>query len=354
MIPRETIQKILEAGVQAPSGENAQPWRFVVHDNEIDIFNVPEKDLSIYNFRQFGSFVAHGALIENTLIASSVLGYKGKVRLFPDENNQNHVATFTLEKSGAESEPLYQFIKERSTNRKLYEKGKSLTKQQKEELIKSSVEVGEGDVRFIDDEKQKLELSKALSVSDRLLFENRKLHDFLFSHISWTEEERQAKKSGFYIKELELAPPQEKAFKLFNNWSILSFFNKLGFAKMAAKGNVKLYSASSALGIVLVNSDTPKDFVSGGRLMQRAWLKATKMGLCIQPVTGIIFFIQRVLAGEAGDFTLNQIELIEDAYKTISNIFGIGKKTATMLFRIGYDGKPTTRSLRLPPNVEFN
>ncbi|MEK7193695.1 MAG: nitroreductase family protein [Patescibacteria group bacterium] len=28
MIPRETIQKILESGVQAPSGSNSQPWKF--------------------------------------------------------------------------------------------------------------------------------------------------------------------------------------------------------------------------------------------------------------------------------------------------------------------------------------
>lgn len=29
-IPKEVLLKILEAGIQAPSGKNAQPWRFVV------------------------------------------------------------------------------------------------------------------------------------------------------------------------------------------------------------------------------------------------------------------------------------------------------------------------------------
>jgi nitroreductase len=32
-VPREIVDKLLEAGVSAPSGMNAQPWRFVVIQN---------------------------------------------------------------------------------------------------------------------------------------------------------------------------------------------------------------------------------------------------------------------------------------------------------------------------------
>ena len=32
-VPKEVIDKLLEAGVWAPSGMNAQPWRFVVIEN---------------------------------------------------------------------------------------------------------------------------------------------------------------------------------------------------------------------------------------------------------------------------------------------------------------------------------
>ena len=117
MITKELIEKILEAGVQAPSGENCQPWRFVARDNKIDILNIPENDLSLYNFRQRGSLIAHGALIENMLIAASVLGYKGSIVLFPNQREDNHVATFTVEKSMPKEERLFASISKRSTNR---------------------------------------------------------------------------------------------------------------------------------------------------------------------------------------------------------------------------------------------
>lgn len=49
---KEVIKEILESAIYAPSGENNQPWKFRLKDNGIDVFNVPERDTSLYNFRQ--------------------------------------------------------------------------------------------------------------------------------------------------------------------------------------------------------------------------------------------------------------------------------------------------------------
>lgn len=70
----EDIKKILEAAVQAPSGDNSQPWRFEIRDRdgEIRIFNIPERDKSLYNYGQMASCVAHGALIENNVFITFV------------------------------------------------------------------------------------------------------------------------------------------------------------------------------------------------------------------------------------------------------------------------------------------
>lgn len=45
----EDIKKILDAAVQAPSGENCQPWRFEIRDSEIRIFNISERDQSLFH-----------------------------------------------------------------------------------------------------------------------------------------------------------------------------------------------------------------------------------------------------------------------------------------------------------------
>lgn len=353
MIPREDIQKILEAGVQAPSGENCQPWRFVIDGSKIKISNIPERDTSLYNVLQFGSFIAHGALIENMLIASSAMGYRGVVELFPNTEDKNHVANFILEKSAPFEEPLLKFITQRSTNRNPYTE-KQLTEDQKHELLKTVGEIGEGEVKLIENLKDKKDIAKYLTVSDRILFENKKVHDFLFSHIIWDKKEAEEKKSGFYIKELALPLPIEKIFKILRDWNKVLLFNKFGFSKFAAKGNIKLYSKVGALGAIVVRGNTPTDFLTAGRIMQRLWLKATRMGLSIQPVTGVLFFMQRILGNAAEDFSQEHIQIITEGYKTIATRFGINKdETIAMILRIGFCNKSNTRSLRLAPEIYF-
>ena len=63
----DPIRQILESGIQAPSGENSQPWRFKRERNgdveRVWLFNRPEADQSLYNYEQSGSYVAHGALL---------------------------------------------------------------------------------------------------------------------------------------------------------------------------------------------------------------------------------------------------------------------------------------------------
>src|SRR6185369_12487672 len=94
----EIIDKILEAAVCAPSGENCQPWKFSVSDNRIYLFNVPERDDSLYSWGQRASYIAHGAAIENMSIAAETLGYKLSVELFPKSQGSNLVALLELVK----------------------------------------------------------------------------------------------------------------------------------------------------------------------------------------------------------------------------------------------------------------
>ena len=353
MLGQETIKKILEIAVSAPSGENCQPWKFEVVGNEIKIFNLPEKDLSLYNFKQFGSYISHGSVIENIIIAAKEVGYNSDVVIFPNPQNPNHVTSIVISKQEKiEKDYLFPYIEKRVSNRNPYEE-KLLNQDQENRLLLAARNVGDIELKLVSDKNKKIKLGKYLSLSDRLLFENRKLHDFLFSHIVWDEKESQDRKSGFYIKELALPAPIEKIFKFLRNWDKVKIFNKFGFSKIAARGNVKLYSKVSAIGAILSRNNTPKDYVLAGRAMQRVWLEATKLGLNIQPVTGIIFFIQRLTAGDKESFSEEHSRMIEDAFNGIVEELKTDKKNVAMLFRLGYTNKKAFKSLRLPPLVTF-
>jgi hypothetical protein len=83
---------------------------------------------------------------------------------------------------------------------------------------------------------------------------------------------------------------------------------------------------------------------------QRVWLAASSAGLSLQPLTGALFFHQRIAAGEGDAFTPAHQKLVSSAYDIIASAFGASGTLVGILFRVGYADPPTARSLRLPPN----
>jgi hypothetical protein len=345
----DIIRRILETGIQAPSGENSQPWRFVVRsEEEIELWNVPERDLSLYNVGQEGSYVAHGALIENIVIAASKFGYRVQVELFPEKDKEKFVAKLIFTTSNTHTDVLYDAIYKRATNRKAYATG-SLTSEQKSEFLSSAHEAGFGEVKLVEGFNEKESVAFAASANDEMVLANRSIHNFFFSHVRWNKKESDALPNGFYVDTLELAPPQLLGFKMFRRWSVARLFNKLiGIAKLVAAENAKVFMHSAAMGVVTVPSATPENFVKGGRLIQRIWLKATHMGLSFQPLVGGSYLELGIRSNGAKHFTEAQIHRITEAHKKLKHVFGIANGEIAMVFRVGKGGEPSARSPRFP------
>lgn len=350
----EDIKKILETAVWAPSGDNSQPWRFEVEDNKISLFNIPEKDTTLYNFKQRGSYISHGALIENIIITSSQFGYSTDVKIFPEETSSpNKTATIFLNKSNPKNEPLFSFIKIRATNRKPYNND-FLSEDQKKILLNCCAEFSPViSIKLIEDKNKKEKIAKILSLQDRLILECEKIHKFLFAHIVWTEKEEKEKKSGLYAKTLELSPPQMFAFKnIFSNWRLVQKLNKIGLSKFFGKQTAKLYNSSAAIGIIEISDISNKNFILAGMVFQKIWLEITKLGLNLQPITGVAFFSQRVKEDDK-EFSDFHITLIKDAYKKVIETAEIKNENIAVMFRIGEGKKPSALSSRLAPEIIF-
>jgi len=350
MISREVIQNLLEESVQAPSGENAQPWRFGVRENQIHVWNIPERDHSPYNFRQRASYVANGAMIENLSIISGAKGYDANVALFPDKSDPHLVAIVTLTPTKPKDESLYPYIAGRVTNRKPYNEV-PLAEHEKQALLGTANHAKGIEIFLTEKREDIVHLANVGSMNERVVFENKFLHDFLFSHINWTKEENEAKKIGFDIKTLELPPPARMGFNIFKHWSAVKVFNKIGLSKMIRKQNGAQYAAAAAVAVITFSGTEDMDFVEAGRVIERFWLTATKLGLALQPMAGIIYFMQRILAGTPEPFSEHGVGLITEAYETICRIFNVREKTIPMMFRIGHADPPSARSLKLPPII---
>jgi hypothetical protein len=346
----EDIKEIIKASINAPSGSNSQPWKFEVKGNKITIIALPERDHPVLNFHNRGTWIAHGALIENIVIAAAQIGYSSSIVQFPDRQRQNITAHIILSKIEKQEQPLFDAIKKRATNRKKYN-AREFTAEERNAIIASTQGIQNCELRLIEDKKAMKKVGIAVSKNEVVMLENKELHNLFFDEVVWTEQEEKKKGKGLYVKTMELKPPQKAAFKLFRYWLIMNFVNKLGVAKGIAKGNAKIYASGSAIGVIIApNRD--EVFINVGRMMERIWLQATALNLSFHLVTGVLFLHQGI-QGNVSNLSEKHKEIIKSAYKEVADSFKVNDQTIAILFRIGDGGNPSGTSLKTSPQIAY-
>lgn len=354
MITQETIKKILEASVNAPSGSNSQPWRFEIDGDRINVIAEPEKDHPILNYRHRGTWIAHGALIENIKISAGALGWQTEIKIFPDPTNPNLTARIKLSEAVSIEEELFQTMSQRTTNRKKYDL-KLLTTEQKKYLEQSVEEVGDKiKIILVEDRNQINRLSQAAAANEIVTLENQKLHELFFDEVVWTREEEKEKMNGLFVETMELKPPEKLGLRLFKRWSIMKRLAKIGAARKIAASNAKNYATTPLMGLVMLK-DNDRDFLTAGRVIERIWLKAARFGFGFHLITGVMFFRQGINLGGLKIFSAEHQQIIAGEYRAIADIAGVTDKgwIVTAMFRVGAGGEPSARSTKKPPEIKW-
>lgn len=345
------VNTILQAATQAPSGDNAQPWRFVVEEVgdeiRIDVYVVAERDQSLYSWGNRASFVAVGAAIENLHIAAAQFGFRTHIHLLPTNDNQLYAARITLTE-GEESygSGLFEYVSRRVSNRKPYD-GKPLSKEEIDILTQASAEVGHGFVKCIDDKKRKKMLGTLGSYNERIMLGNKLMHKFFFDHINWTKKEDDKKKVGFFIDTLELPMPVKLVFLVIKNWTILNILNRVLLFNIAASiSNARLYSHSSAFMLIVMPSNTAKDAVCAGMVLERVWLTAAKLGLSAQPVAGMIYLAMRSREGVHDGFSEQDLHLLNTYSSRLNEVFDLHDNEPFFILRVGHSSPASAQASR--------
>lgn len=350
------IKEVLKYGVMAPSGDNSQPWRFVLHNDLLEIYNIPDKDNPVLNFMQSGSLIAHGALIKNIQIASSNFNLYPEISIFPKGGDSDLVASILFKNIDHSINPhqLFSFLEKRSTNRRFYE-NKKLREEDMNFLI-SSEDNNDIFFNFIKTDKEKTEAARAASSAEVVILENDLLHEYLFKDVMWTGKQEKKERHGLYIKTMEFNPVQKFLFRLAGNKKIIRIARMINFPKFIASEDTKLYASGAFLGALSIKDFTKENFIKVGMRMQEIWLKATSLGLSFQPICAILFLGNKKLFEKDKFNAISEKHgaLVDFHYKQIVNVFGIKDCFPLMMFRIGYAKDPSARSSRKEPVIDTN
>lgn len=352
---QDLIKKLIEYGIQAPSGDNSQPWKFIISkNNEILLYNLPDKDNAILNIHQGGSLVSHGAVILNIKITADNFGYKTIVNYFPNPNDKNLIANLSFinnkDKNHLYESDLFYSIKKRSTNRRYYKKDLSNNFIEEIQKVIKSTDIK---VKIFNNQKDKDLIANFISISEEIILQTKELHELLFKDVVWTKKQELVKRHGLFVKTLEFNPIQLFVFWLCRKWKNISFLNKkINFAHKVGEQNANIYKSSGLLGFILIPNTNNINYVKAGELLQYIWLKSTNLKLGFQPITGLFFLNERIKILGYEPMSLKNGEKVSNSYKYLKDFIGIkGDDIILTSFRIGKTKEASATSSRLKPNI---
>jgi len=345
----DVIAEIVKAAIVAPSGGNAQPWKFVYTDKGLFIFHDEHFSYSLLDFNHLGSYIAIGAAVENITIKAAAMNLHTSNTFFPVKDNTKLVShiRFTATENPDVKRQLEPGLSIRVTNRELTVRenlpAEFLTN------IQSSIESYQGaGLLIIEDEHRMKELGKLLAKAEMLrIIHPRGHYDTFTNELRWTAEETTEKRDGLDVNTLGASNSELAALKIASDTRAIAFLRQLKGGNAFTRSVNKSVSFSSALGIVSMPNYSETDFLSGGAAVERIWIEANLAGVSFQPISQLVFMLARLEHSEAvsGDELYNQQvkELGEELYQLIPEL---QNRQPVFIFRLSKAGEPRLRSLR--------
>lgn len=343
-LPKDIIQYIVDVGTWAPSADNCQPWKFAWDGETLSLMKDPEKSGFFYDVNQESTFITFGALIENIAIAASRFGLSVNEQLFPEGVDSDIIARVQFQDDKIQEDPLSNWVLTRCVNRFPYNR-KTIDAEKVEELKAVVEQAGDVNLIWIDTEKDKKIMQKIVFDADRILFEDKRLHQGLFR---WLNLKGNDKKVGMNLDVLGLNPAQQLVFPLLADWEKMKLLNRVGASRIAAVNSVQLLKSSPAYALLAMTKSVPEAYIHAGRIMERFWIRANGMGLSVQPMAGFVFLLNHFSKNdECASFMNAHRHMIIEMAKKIKRIADVSHELNNiMFFRVGFAERYSKRTQR--------
>ena len=324
----DPILQAINVGITAPNPHNTQAWKFkITSPMEMTLFVDEKRILPVTDTPARQIHIGQGTFLELLKIGAKQIGYDTEIKILPEgeykfeDIGKKPVAKVKLITSKNNTNPLYEFVKQRATNRAVYEgelitseefsRLKELGKSEHSELIGILGESSINPYKDIFFEAMKIE-----STTFRTNEESRIWFRF-------NDKEIQTKRDGIALPDQGLSG--------FTRWMAETFFMGPEPEKFHDKKGLDIFLSrykekiDSTKGIVYwkTKTNTQKDWILTGMDYARFHLAVTSLGLKMHP------FSQ----------ALQEFPEMEKERAKLELLTGItGKEKVQMIVRLGRSG----------------
>lgn len=337
------IEPLLTAARRAPSGDNTQPWRFVVGEGTVSLSLDPDRDPSPMNAGQRMSRIAVGAALENLLQAAGELGLSVDLAADPSPDLARvHVRGVLRAETTAGLD-----LETRATNRRPYD-GRAVAPEVLAGLAGSTPELEGVVTHWVIGGDRLKDLAETIGRADGVMFGDPRMRLAFLGNVRFDRPADEAVAEGLSLGSLELSGADRVALRVMRR--VPDPILKLGRASAVFHGKARqLVVSSSGLFVVAAPDGAAGTDVRVGRAAQRAWLALTAAGLVAQPMMSVPVLANAL---DHGDGRLRSAlgvarvtSLLDDFRRLLPEL---GSSRPAWLLRFGYAPPPSGRTGRLP------
>ena len=339
-ISEQEIKAILTAGVLAPSADNHHLFWFSISENRI-VMRVADAYRAANAQTQLLAWISYGAVVENMQVQASAFGRALEATWFPDDDV---ICDIHITERGGPSDSLASAIPLRHTNRRFFS-GPPLDAAEQIDLQNQLSSAGAVKVMWLDSPRARRRALRLMRLAETERFRSRSLHAELFSGLRFDVGYKASCAQGIPIGAAEIELPMRPLFRMLSHWPVMRVMTLIGTHRLiglrAAYFPARL---SPHIGLVSAEGDIRTAAIQTGRGFERLWLRASQLGLALQPLAAGPLYARPEFEGISKKV---RAELRAGWAELASG--GI----ALMVFRLGHARPPSVRAGR-PPSRRFS
>jgi hypothetical protein len=337
-LSEQQFRAVVQAGVLAPSAENYHPLRFARVDCSLFVLGTTQF-VQAAPHRRVLLLMSAGAVVQNMLLAAGDLGFEYVVRWFPDPQRPELVARLDPGPGAPAADvALVGAIRSRHTNRTLRYSGPPL-RQEERQWLESDAHASPGVTLFWLDQKDvRRKALKLVRIAETERYRCRPMHDELFSSVRFDLGWKAAAAEGLSPGALGVERPLRPAFALLRHWGVMRLLNVVGVHHIIGiRAGSLPCRLCPHLAVIAADDDLESGAMAAGMAFQRVWLRASALGLALQPLAAAALF---TLASYNDVRDSVRRELVDGWAELVP------EKRPMMLFRLGHAPRPVVGTTR--------
>lgn len=336
------INEFIQIITSAPSADNSQPWQFSEEDEKLIVkFHNRQNGANIFGPAGHGTLISAGAIHENIKSILSTIPADKELNVQVDQQPDWKIEIPIDSINRSDLNYVSRRILARHTNRHPYRAFPST-----HEIPLASTEPSDTRITLLTEKNSIHALASSLRTCSEARFNDRELHEWLFSSIRWNDKEAQSG-TGLDIATLHLPPGGRYFMKWIMPWERMQMLNGYGIYKILALADSSLMRQAPAV-VAFSGGSSARDIWQAGCCMQRTWIDLNQAGIAVHPYYAITDLLNRLRNGKLNDDWKKPISRIQAKVKELLSLET--DERLHMLFRIGLPTVVPVRSQRLPAN----